>query len=189
MAVKEPTDSPAAPLRPAHAPRVRYIGISVGMALLLLALVAVREAAVRYLSPSGWDSWILAALEQARTMPEPWLFWGGIGLFLIGLWLVAAAFVPRLKPYLGLSSTAAIWVRRVDLARYATATAKTLPGVLSASTLVTRKKIIVTAASSTLGEADRGRLHGQLQEALGPLVDDRLALQVVLREDEDGGRF
>ena len=117
------------------------------------------------------------------------LNWGGIGLFLVGLWLVAAAFVPRLKPYLGLSSPAAIWVRRVDLARHATATAKTLPGVLSASTLVTKKKITVTATSATVDETVRERLPGQLQESLGPLINDRLSLQVLLREDEDGGRF
>lgn len=187
MDVKESTSR--APLRPAHAPRVRYVGLLVGVALVALAVVGVRDVAVRYLSPAGRESWIVAALAQARDMPEPWLFWGGIVFFLIGLWLVAAAFVPRLKPYLGLSSTAAIWVRRVDLARHATATAKTLPGVMSASTLVTRKKIVVTATSSTLDEPARKRLHGELQEALGPLVDDRLTLQVVLREDEDGGRF
>lgn len=188
--MKDVNDSTApAPLRPAHAPRVRYVGIFVGVALVALAVVGVRELAVRYLSPAGWDSWIVAALEQVRTMPGPWVFWGGIALFLIGLWLVAAAFVPRLKPYLGLSSTAAIWVRRVDLARHATATAKTLPGVISASTLVTRKKITVTAASSTLDEPVRRQLHDQLQEALEPLVADRLTLQVILREDEDGGRF
>lgn len=187
MDVKEP--AAPTPLPPAHPPRARYVGILFGVALVALAVVGVRELVVRYLSPAGWDSWITVALEQARAMPGPWLFWGGIGLFLIGLWLVAAALVPRLKPYLGLSSPAAIWVRRVDLARHATATAKTLPGVMSASTLVTRKKIVVTVASSTLDDSARERLHGQLQEALGPLVGDRLTLQVLLREDEDGGRF
>ncbi|WP_394284116.1 DUF6286 domain-containing protein [Corynebacterium sp.] len=184
-------EASAAPtaLRPAHPPRARYVGILVGVALVALAVVGVREIAVHYLSPAGWDSWIVAAVEQARALSEPWLFWGGIGLFLVGLWLVAAAFVPRLKPYLGLSSPAAIWVRRVDLARHATATAKTLPGVLSASTLVTKKKITVTATSATVDETVRERLHGQLQESLGPLINDRLSLQVLLREDEDGGRF
>lgn len=176
---------PLVPLRPAQPPRARSVGLGVGVALLLLAGAAIRELIFCYAAPTGWDSWTLQLLAQARALPDSGWFWGGLGVFLLGLWLIVAAFRPRLKLYTPLAADAAVWVRRVDLARYATATATTLPGVLAASTLVTRRRIVVTATVAAPDEPTRERLHHELAQSLAPLLPTPLELRVMLRHDEE----
>ena len=174
------------PQTPAHAPRARWMTIIVGVLLLVIAAVAARALYVHYTRPAGWEPWLNELLDVFRAPDPLWVLVGGVFAILLGIGGLIAAVLPRNKPYRQLSGTgSSIWVRRVDVARYSTATAKRFPGVVSASTLAKKKSVIVTAQVINPDDALRYALHRELTETLSAIFGEELSIRVQLQDSSE----
>lgn len=174
---------------PARPPRVRGISVVLGLLLLALAGLASREAVVHLRSPAGWDPILARLPEQLTGLDARWVGALGALAVLVGLFLLAAVLSPRGSRYRRLDHTqASVWVRPVDVARFSTATAKRVPGVLSASSLAKKKRVNVTATVVGATDQLRNRLTNELQDELARAFGPDLRVAVSVREAvlEDG---
>ena len=87
----------------------------------------------------------------------------GIIVALVGLWLLITALMPRPRTHMQVASPSSIWVRPVDVARKATASARSELGRSSISSKATRKKLIVDVEDDGSGHLDQ-RLAATLTE-------------------------
>lgn len=171
---------------PADSPRARWLACLVGVALVALAGVAVREFVVWYWKPSGWRSWLSQLPDSLSDATPQVTAIGGLAAVAVGLMLVVSALRPRKRRYLRIDGPAAdIWLRPVDLARFSTAQAKALPGVVSASTLARKDRVIVDVAGRELSrDAVFTHLESEVHRAFGPGVLVNVSLREATEEDE-----
>lgn len=154
--------------RPAASPAARWWAVLIGVLFLAIAVVAGREILLRNIDSLNWASWTDPVLDIiAQNSFQDWMTWASILLTLVGLILLIVAFKPRKKRYVSIADDLSLWARPVDLARYTTATAKAIPGIITATTTVHSKKVKVdaVAAPGSLG----------VQERLSSTVNDRLS--------------
>lgn len=170
--------------QPADSPRARWATILLALVMLALAVLAGYEFWIFYSDPTGASSWLRRAFSWLENPDPVYLGIGGAIIALLGVWLVLTAFKRRQRRYRTVRSDASIWVRPVDIARYTTATAKRMAGVSGASTLVKRKKVVVTATVTQLDPELRDQLTQDLSELLSPLFGDSTRLRVVLTRDD-----
>ena len=171
---------------PADSPRARWLAVLVGVALLAASGVAVREFVVWYWKPAGWNSW-LAPLPELLSHASPQATAiAGIGAVTLGLILMVSALRPRKRRYVRIDGPAAdIWLRPVDLARFSTASAKTLPGVVTASTLARKDRVIVDVAGRELShDAVFTHIESAVHRAFGPDMLVNVSLREATEEDE-----
>lgn len=174
---------------PARPPRVRGLSVLVGIALLALAVVAIREAVVVWRAPDGWAPLISRLPEILTGLGRWWVAGLGVAAVLAGLFFLVAAVSPRAKRYRPLDHTdASIWVRPVDIARLSTATAKRIPGVVSASSLSRKNRVTVNVTAVDATEDLRRRIGDELDATLSDAFGPGLNINVGIREaDLDDG--
>lgn len=131
--------------RPVAAPAVGYVGALLAIALLAIAAVALRDAAVS----AGWlngTRWVDAAIEwlDGRSFAT-WMIPVGVVTLLVGLWLLFLAVLPRRPTAVRADARSSVWIEYNDLARAAARLAVTLPGVLAARATATRRRVTIIA--------------------------------------------
>ncbi|NMO02079.1 hypothetical protein HH308_12740 [Gordonia sp. TBRC 11910] len=132
---------------PAANPSAILAGALIGLGLLGVAAIALRDLTVR----AGW----VTGSEWLRTVPrwtdrltwQAWMWPAAIGLIVVGLAMVWLSIRPRRKEYDAVPAAAGLWTRPADIARRCSSVARTQPGVATASTVVGRRKVRVTVGS------------------------------------------
>lgn len=185
-AVSQPGCSKQAP---ADSPQVRWTAILIGMLLVGLAFVAGREFIIWYLQPAGWTSWWGLIADTLRNAIPIWTGLAGAVAILLGVWFLVQVFTPRKKRYHRLATADThVWLRHVDVARFATSAAKRNPQVIAASSLARKKSVTITAAVLHPAEELRESLRQELVASITPAFGPDLAVNVVLRQaGEDDG--
>ncbi|ACQ81705.1 conserved hypothetical protein [Beutenbergia cavernae DSM 12333] len=169
-----------APLPAAPAPRgagaTAVVGPLLAVAVLALALVLAHDALVG-LGWLGGSPWLVAG-ARAVDGQEPTSAVGAIGLVvgLLGLTLLIAGLARRPRRAVRFRSDAGIWMPLADLARFTSAQAREVPGVLHASTVASRRGVRVqvrTTGDTQIAAAVESRLHA----ALAPLAPLRISVR------------
>lgn len=171
---------------PARAPRAALVLTSwafvLAIVLLAVAVLAGQAAfvALRGQGTSWFDS-LVESLDGLR--PEAWVGVVGAVLALVGLWFLWQAIRPRPRTTRRVSAASGIHLRAADIGRWVDATARDVPGVLGASTSVTRRAVRVTVR--TTGSPDiLDDVRDEVARQLGAL-EQPPALTVLA---SDGGR-
>lgn len=177
---------PAKPLAPADSPRARWLAALLGVALLALCGVAVREFVVWYWRPTGWRPWVNDLPGLVTGMSPEWTAISGVIAVALGLFLVVSALRPRKRRYVRIDAPSAdIWLRPVDIARYSTSSVKRLPGVVSASTFARKNRVTVDVAGRDLTHDDVTRhLETTLHKVFSPDLEVHVSLREPTEEDE-----
>lgn len=145
-------------------PAVRWLTVLLGLLLLGLAGVIGRDLWYRYQENDPRNSWIRPVFEWLGTAAvNPVGVAVGIIVALVGLWLLITAFMPRPRRHMQVNSTSSIWVRPVDVARKATASARSELGRSNISSTATRRKLTVDVEDDGSGQLDQ-RLSSALTE-------------------------
>lgn len=160
---------------PKASPLARGWTIFTGLVLLAVTGVIVRDVLIvsgsidgRELLPPVFD-WI-AGLPDEQT-GAVWTLWAGIGCALVALFFLAVTIRPRRRTHLTFGGASQLHGRPVDIARLSTAAARRVPGVLSARTVATRRKLSVTAVTAVSPEST-----GTIKDRVAAEVGDLAAL-------------
>ncbi|WAC56158.1 DUF6286 domain-containing protein [Gordonia sp. SL306] len=143
---------------PAANPAATIVGCVIGLVLLGVAAVAVRDLLVQigWLSGSAWTR--DAADRVADLGWSDWMWPVAVTLIVIGVAMIWLAVKPRRRTHLSLKGYEVMWTRRGDLARRCSNAASGLTGVDHATTVVGRRtvKVRVTVTDAAdLGDIDR----------------------------------
>lgn len=152
-------------------PSARWMTIVIGALLLALAAVIAREIWYRH-QDGTFDSWVdpvfmffgTADVDVAGVIV-------GILVSLVGLWLLISAFLPRPRTHVQVNSPASIWVRPVDIARKATATARAETGGTNVRSKADRKSVTVHVDDDGTGMAQEqvaAALNDQFRRLAAP---------------------
>lgn len=164
-------------LPPRANPWARPAAVVIALLLLALAVICVREVWLRNSRSIHWKSWVEPLLDTVgNTTYQLWMLPAGAGAVLLGVFLVWVACRPRTRTHLPVGDEAAVWMRRVDIARMLSATARTVPGVATAATHVNGR----TATVSITGRAADTNLSPAVAAVLDPLLS-QLGLDLSLR--------
>lgn len=132
---------------PAAMPVATWPGLIIGVALLALAVVAIRDLLVDL----GWLSgsqWIVAALDWVADIGwADWMWAAAVVAILVGLYLLWLALKPRKRTHLSIAGYEVMWTRPVDLARRCSAAVSALPEVNHASTVVGGRTVKVSVVA------------------------------------------
>lgn len=162
--------------QPKPSPVVRWWAIAVGLCALVIGIIAARDVWV-VLSGDPQQQW-LVPLAQSVTGQAPQVEkWGlTIAAIVVGLVLMLVAFMPRrtthwrlTTPSVSDTSAVSLWVRPVDVARHASATARRVPGVTGALTQATRRRVELTVDGEIDDAGLADRVHQAVAQALMPL--------------------
>ncbi|MGP9611326.1 DUF6286 domain-containing protein [Corynebacterium sp. AOP40-4SA-5] len=124
----------------------------------------------------------------ATVESESWMLWAGIGCALVAVLFLLVSLRPRRRTHLAFGDGSELYARPVDVARLSTATARRVPGVLSAHTVTTRKKIsvkVVTAVTPESAETIRTRVSTHVSE-LSTLLEPAPSVQVTVIPGGEG---
>ena len=147
---------------PKASPIARSLSVLLGLLLLALAGVLIRE--IWFVLPNDdQQSWVTPITDffGQDELPE-WIVWVGVGSIIVGLLLLIVTFKPRPRTHRALKSTAATWIRPVDIARISSATAQQLPGARSAHSKISKKKLQVVIE----GDVNDSSLPQRAEEAI-----------------------
>ena len=153
--------------RPKASPPARTWTVILGIVLIAGAAVAGREAWVVG-ADEGGQSWLQPFIDvMSKPEIETWmLIGGGLGI-LLGLILLWAACAPRKTTHVSIASEdASMWLRAVDIARVASASARRVPG---ASAARSRAKISTKRAHVTVtatGDVEDAQLKERVKDAV-----------------------
>ncbi|MGC5247000.1 DUF6286 domain-containing protein [Gordonia sp. DT219] len=168
---------------PAAYPGAAIVGAVLGLLLIGLACIGIRDLIVRvgWLDGSSWTQNSAAWIAE-RTW-QTWMWPVAVILVLLGLWLLWLAVKPRRRTHVQLGDYQVMWTRRGDVARRASAALLTVTGVDHATTVVGRRRAKVTVTVS--GEVDKTLLHDRATEAISPLKHPpRVKIRRVVRSRE-----
>lgn len=129
----------------------RALGLLFSLILLGLAVVLVHDALVGAGAlRTGW----IASTAQAVGTVRPTTAVAVIGgvVLLLGLVLVVAALTPTRAVGRPLAGDGGLYLRDDDVARLASETARSVPGVLEAVTTATRRRVTVTIRTTGADE-------------------------------------
>lgn len=162
-----------APPEPKAAPHARGWTVLLGLVLLGVTAVIVRDILIvtdtvggTQLLPPVFD-WF------ATVQQETWMLWAGIGCAVVALIFLIVTLRPRSRTHLAFDDDTALFARPVDVARLSTAAARRVPGVLTARSVATRKKISVTVETAVTPDsagAIRDTVAAQVNELAGHLT-------------------
>lgn len=158
-------------LKPADAPAARPVVYVVSAVLAGLAVVGVHDLLVRA-DALGRPEWVPAALEWISGLD--WVSMAlpvAIVAFIVALLLLIVAFKPRRSVGMRGASASATWFRPVDVARLCSQSARRIPGVLSASSSATSRKVTVTA---TTADGDQAAVEEAIRSQVASLLDGTL---------------
>lgn len=158
------------PMPPASQPTrsgpVGIVGPILAVLLIAAGVVLLRDALVTagVLAGAAWIPAALGALDGVQA--GPLFLIGGIVAALLGLWLIVTALRPRVRSGLAVASRTGIFIGTGDVARLASAAAEDVGGVISASTVASRRRV-----STTIRTTGGPGIAAAVREA----VTDRLA--------------
>ncbi|AKK10333.1 DUF6286 domain-containing protein [Corynebacterium uterequi] len=181
MSDKNPS---ASTQQPVASPQVRWIAILLSLLLVGLGVFATTEALAFY--RQGPDAPYVLDLPGWLTSLSPSAvgFAGAVAIA-VALWFLVAALSPRRKRHRQVAGTdASVWVRPVDIARYATARAKAVPGVTSARSKASKKKVTVTALSSAVDAAEQERIRDAISHRLASAFGEDFQVAVAIEAAE-----
>ncbi|GAB3942638.1 DUF6286 domain-containing protein [Corynebacterium tapiri] len=170
-------------LKPASSPQVRWWTILLSLLLIAAGLVAARELLVMYRPPQGWTSWLEPIPQALQSMTKELIAISGAIALLIGLILLVAALAPRKKRYREVSqATPSVWMRPVDIARFTTARAKQVPGVINATSLAKKNRVTVEATALNPDSATQQRIEERLKSELASAFGSDVNVRVKLSQ-------
>lgn len=153
--------------RPASNPVAATVGLLLGLLLLILVVVGIRDLvlALGWASGDQWGhagaSWLAGAAWQA------WMWPVAVLVALIGLLMIWAAVRPRTRGYRRLAGHPEMWTRPGDVARRCSAAVREVPGVDAATTVVHRRRATVTVKAGPA--ADEAAIRQRAEESLAVL--------------------
>lgn len=181
-----PAASIARGQRPVSSPQVRWLAILLSIVLIAIGVVAIRELIIRWFHPADWKSWLLPVPDAVATLHP--IAYGAIGacVAIIGIWFVLASVWPRRARHRELPGTSAsVWVRPVDIARFTTANAKHVSGVVSARSQATKKKVKVNVFCDTADTAAQEALRAAVQKRLDAAFQQKIPVTVTVSLSEE----
>ncbi|WP_420099282.1 DUF6286 domain-containing protein [Corynebacterium sp.] len=173
---------------PKASPLARGWTVVLGLTLLAGTVVIVRDLLIVNGSVTGTELLPPVFDWLAGVHSEPWMLWAGIGCALVALFFLAVSVRPRRRTHMSFGDGAELYARPVDVARLSTATARRVPGVLSAHTVTTRKKIavrVVTAVTPESTDTIRSRVSTHVSE-LAELLDPAPRVDVTVTRGGEG---
>lgn len=175
--VKDHTEAPNRPLgphpgaEPRANPAVRWITVVLGVLLIALSGVLVRELWF-YAQDQPFTSWLLPVFNtMASSLIDAKVVTLGIIIALVGLWFVITSFIPRARTHVRVDSPASIWVRPVDIARKATNAARAETGSTTVRSKANRKKLTVEVDDDGTGSTQErvtSLLNGEFSRLQAP---------------------
>ena len=127
---------------------VTLIGLVFAVLVIALGVAGVHDALVAAGTAAG-TPWIDAALKPFNNlMPNVWLVPVGVGLVLLGLWLMLTALRPRRRTAIALDARTGVFLRPRDVATLARNAAQDVDGVTSAKVTAGRRKVAVVARAT-----------------------------------------
>jgi hypothetical protein len=178
------------PMPPASQPTrsgpVGIVGPILAVLLIALGVVLLRDALVAagVLAGAAWIPAALGPLDGVR--PGPSFLIGGIVAALLGLWLIFTAVRPRVRSGVKVASRTGIFLGTGDVARLASAAAEDVGGVISASTVATRRKVSTTVRT-TGGPGIAAAVRDAVTDRLTDL-EPPARVTVTVRGGNSGGR-
>ncbi|GAC66461.1 hypothetical protein [Gordonia soli] len=171
---------------PSANPSAAVAGVFVGLALLGLAVVAVRDLLVRV----GWvdgEEWLhTTAVQIAGLQWWDWMWAAAIGSVLVGGLLVLSALRPRRRTHVSLAGYEVLWTRRGDVARRCSTAVLAEPGVEHATTVVGRRRVALTVTAARPDAVDTDVLRSIVDGVLADLDRrPRVKIRVVARDRGD----
>jgi len=162
------------------------VGVVVAVLVLALGALGIVEALLGA-GVIGGSSWVGQGARRVNGLTAAaWCVPVGIGLVLLGLWLLVAAVRPRPRRVVAVTATTGVYLRPADVARLAGAVASRVDGVSAAKATATRRKVTIEAETII---ADTSVVRAAIETA----VSDRLQalaspprVQATVRAD--GGR-
>lgn len=180
---------PARP--PVAVPAAAGSAIMIGLLLLAAVVLVVQNAVVHagWVPEPSWAGTLASRVNGAR--PQWW--WNIVGAVaaLAGIALVVGALKPRRRTSIrvphhddtagGVLTSTSMWIRPVDVARFAGDAAAAADSVTHVTTKATRKKLVVTAATVDQDvDAARDRITEAVTARLAPVADE-LKIRVRVR--------
>lgn len=164
--------TPPRPRAPTASPAALPVALVLAVALFGVAFVASRE----FLIVNGTIDaapWIRNAVDRiAQLHWAPWMIGAAVAAVAAGVLLVVIGAKPRSRTHIGATSPSStspmVWLRPTDVARMCSDHAGTVPGIESARTTVTKRRVSVDVhrASGT----DAVALSESVRDAIGPTL-------------------
>lgn len=161
------------PPEPKAAPHARGWTVLLGLVLIGATAVIVRDILIVTDTVGGTQLLPPVFNWFAEVHYEPWMLWAGIGCAIVALIFLIVTLRPRSRTHLSFADDTALFARPVDVARLSTAAARRVPGVLTARSVATRKKISVTVETAVTPDsagAIRDSVAAQVTELAEHLV-------------------
>ncbi|MFT3660441.1 MAG: DUF6286 domain-containing protein [Gordonia sp. (in: high G+C Gram-positive bacteria)] len=131
---------------PAATPGAVIVGALLGLLLLVLAGIAIRDLVVR----AGWvdgPEWLRGAAHWSTDVGwHGWTWAVAAALIAVGLGMVWSAVKPRRRNHLPVGASGVLWTLPRAVARRCSAAVADVPGVDRAVTLVGRRTVTVTVS-------------------------------------------
>lgn len=171
------SDAKPAPLSAAKTPvgvgAAARVGVVVAVLVLALGALGIVEALLGAGVISG-ASWVGQGATRVNGLTAAaWCVPVGVGLVLLGLWLLVAAVRPRPRRVVAVTATTGVYLRPADVARLAGAVASRVDGVSDAKATATRRKVTIEAETiiadtSTVGSAIETAVSDRLRPLASP---------------------
>lgn len=168
----ETTRTPLSPRPPTASPAAVPIALGLALTLLAAAFVAGREFLIVN-GTFGGAPWIGNAVAWIADLHwAVWMIPAAVASILVGLTLVALGVKPRTRTHTGAfsptSPSPTVWLRPTDVARMCSDHANGVPGVESARTTVTRRKVTVDVRR--LAGSDSALVTEAVRTAVAPAL-------------------
>jgi hypothetical protein len=140
--------------------------VLLAIGVIVLGAIGIRDAliAVEWVGGTQWLPPVIDAVDGLA--PAAWMVAAGVVLGVLGVVLMVTAVLPRRRTALPLTAQTAVYLRRADVAKAASAAAREVPGVLDARTTSSRRKAVVrcraTGATQEIREAVVEAVTGEL---------------------------
>jgi Family of unknown function (DUF6286) len=134
--------------------RIGLVGPIMALVLTGIGFVLLHDALAEADTKPGrtWLASVTDGLDRATA--EWWMIPAGVAVALVGVWLIVTALRPRSRKTLAVTSPTGVFLRTRDIARLASAAADDVDGVLSASSVASRRAVTVTVESDRDAVAD-----------------------------------
>lgn len=157
-------------LAPAASPRARWWTILCGVLLLAASGVALHDLLVLRDTVEG-RLWLDPVFDGvANATYGSWVLPSALGCGILALVFFIATVLPRAHTHLGFAGDSSLHARPVDIARICTATARRVGGVFRASTVVTRKRIVVTVNTAAGENTEAEIVSAHVQEKVSDIA-------------------
>lgn len=134
--------------------RIGLLGPLMALTLTGVGVVLLHDAIAEADDRPG-RTWLTALVDGADgATAEWWMIPAGVGIALLGVWLIITALRPRSRKSVAVTSRTGVFLRTRDIARLASTAADDIDGVLSARSVASRRRIKVTVESDREGVAD-----------------------------------